>query len=142
MKLNYSKPILMISIMLMFIGCASSAVEETEAYKKKPTQHIKVADLHSMDEAEKIFLLKTSEIKAKTKLDVNELQEIHFITYTLEKSVAYFAENLTGERQAMAKELAEIVEEIHINSEDNLKEETKQLLEKYFAKAESFIVGF
>lgn len=110
--------------------------------KEKPVQHLKVADVTSMQDARKIFTEKTSEIKGKQKLDIQELEQIHFITYKLEKSVAYFAENLKGKRQELAKEIAVVVEDIHIASENNRPEKTKQHLSKYFNLAEKFTSGF
>jgi hypothetical protein len=86
---------------------------------EKPTQHLQVADVQSMEEAKAIFLDKTAEIRAKKPLNLENASQIHIITYTLEKSVAYFAENLTGDRQELAKEIAVVVEDIHIASEGN-----------------------
>lgn len=137
-----SRILLSLSVVLMIAGCASTGMESTTESKEKPTQHLKVDDVTTMAEAEKIFIEKTSEIRAKTKLDVAELQEIHFITYRLEKSVAYFAENLKGERQALAQDIAVVVEDIHINSEDNRKEKTQQHLKNYFELADKLISGF
>ena len=107
-----------------------------------PVQHLKIADVTSMQDAKKIFIDKTAEIKARKKLDAAELQQIHFITYSLEKSVAYFAENLEGRRQELAKEIAIIVEEIHLASENNRREETEKHLNEYFGLAEKFMSGF
>jgi len=136
------KLIFALGIALILTGCESTDLAPADASKKEPVQHLKVAEVTSMEEAERIFVEKTAEIKAKKKLDVPELQEIHVATYTLEKSVAYFAENLTGERQELAKEIAVVVEEIHINSENNLKETTQQHLAKYFELADKLISGF
>ncbi len=137
-----SKLILALGISLTITACQSTALAPTDASKKEPVQHLKVAEVTSMEEAKKIFIEKTSEIKDKKKLDVPELQEIHVATYTLEKSVAYLAENLTGERQELAKKIAVVVEDIHINSENNLKETTQQHLARYFELADKMISGF
>ena len=107
-----------------------------------PVQHLKIADVTSMQDAKKIFIDKTAEIKARKKLDPAELQQIHFITYSLEKSVAYFVENLEGSRQELAKEIAIVVEEIHLSSENNRREETEKHLNEYFGLAEKFMSGF
>ena len=103
---------------------------------------MKLAEVTSASEAKRIFLETTAQIKSKTKLNPSELQEIHFITYSLEKSVAYFAESLTGEKQKMAQHIAEVVEFIHINSENNRKSETKVQLDKYFKLAAQFSADF
>ena len=95
-----------------------------------------------MAEAKKIFLEKTFEISSKQKLDEAELQQIHIVTYTLEKSVEYFAENLTDEKQELVKEIAVVVENIHLNSENNRKKDTQQQLIKYFELANKFIYKY
>lgn len=137
-----SKFILVLTIIVMVAGCASTDLESTAEADKKPIQHLKVDDVSTMEEAERIFIDSTSKIREKTKLDVTELQEIHIITYTLEKSVAYLAQNLKGDRQDLAKEIAVIVEDIHLNSEDNLKEKTKMHLKNYMKLADELISGF
>ena len=79
----------------------------------------------------------TEQLRAKTNLNALELHEIHMITYSLEKAVAFFAENLSGARQETAQEMAVVVEEVHLSSENNRKEETKAALDQYFALFES-----
>ena len=73
--------------------------------------------------------------------ELKELLEIHMITYSLEKAVAFFAENLSGARQVTAQEMAVVVEEVHLSSENNRKGETKAALDQYFALFESFTKG-
>jgi hypothetical protein len=110
-----------------------------EASEEGPVQHLKIAEVTSMEDAEKIFQEKTAEMKSKKKLDPLELQQIHVITYSLEKSVAYFAENLTDATgQELAKEIAVVVEDIHVNSENNRQEQTKNYLNEYFDLAKRF----
>ena len=128
--------------LLFFVIPFALHVLASDESKEKPVQHLKVEDVTSMEEAENIFIEKTADIKSKKKLDHQELHQIHFITYYLEKSVAYYAENLKGEKQKLAKEIAVVVEDIHINSENNRPEETKKHLNKYFELAEKFISGF
>lgn len=128
-------------ILILSFAFALQVMASDES-KEEPVQHLKIAEVTSAQDAKNIFIDKTSEIKSKKKLDPLELQQIHIITYSLEKSVAYFVENLTGERQELAKEIAVIVEDIHISSENNRQEKTKALLNKYFDMAEKFISGF
>ena len=106
---------------------------------EKPTQHLKLANVTSMEDARKIFIDKTSEIKNYKKLDATELHQIHMITYTLEKSVAYFVENMKQEKQELAKKIAVIVEDIHINSENNRKNKIELHLARYFKLADKII---
>ena len=83
----------------------------------------------------------TEQLRAKTNLDALELHEIHMITYSLENAVAFFAENLSGARKVIAQEMAFVVEEIHLSSENNWKDATKAALDQYFALFESFTKG-
>ena len=116
-------------------------VQASDDTKEKPVQHLKIGEVTSMEKAKAIFIEKTAEIKSKKTLNPVELHEIHFITYSLEKSVAYYAKHLTGKKQQLAKELAVVVEDIHINSEDNRREKTQKHLAKYFKLADKFIAN-
>jgi hypothetical protein len=128
--------VLILSLAFAFPAMASSESEQ------EPVQHLKMEDVTSMEDAKKTFLETTSEIRSKQKLDVAELQEIHVITYSLEKSVAYFVENAEGERKKLAEEIAVVVEDIHLSSENNRQKETQALLKKYFDLADRFSSGF
>lgn len=110
--------------------------------KEKPTQHLQIADVTSMEEAKEIFLDKTVEIRNKETLDLEAASQIHIITYTLEKSVAYFAENLEGKKQEQAKEIAVVVEDIHIASEGNKLADLQKHLDKYFDQVDKFLFCF
>ena len=110
--------------------------------KEKPTQHLQVADVNSMEEAKVIFLDKTVEIRNKKPLNLEAASQIHIITYTLEKSVAYFAENLEGEKQDQAKQIAVVVEDIHLASESNRLDDLQKHLDKYFDLADKFLFCF
>jgi len=129
-------------VTLLLLFPLSFQVLATGESEEKAVQHIKLADVTSAAQAKKVFLKSTSDIKSKKKLDAAELHEIHFITYSLEKSVAFYAENLSGDRQELAKEMAEVVEFIHINSENNRKEKTKKYLNQYFDLAAQFSSEF
>ena len=110
--------------------------------EEKPTQHLKIEDVTSMKDAKEIFLGKTHEIMAKKNIGLKEASEIHIITYTLEKSVAYFAENLTGEKQSLAKEMAVVVEDIHLTSENNRLEKLQAHINEYFNLVDKFLFCF
>lgn len=118
-----------------------SVLAEDES-KEKPTQHLQIADMTSMEQAKEIFLDKTVEIRSKETLDLEAASQIHIITYTLEKSVAYFAENLEGEKQEQAKEIAVVVEDIHIASESNKLSDLQKSLDKYFDLVDKFLFCF
>lgn len=126
---------------LSLVVFALPAMASTKS-KEEPVQHLKMEDVTSMQEAKRIFVEKTSEIRSKKKLDQAELQQIHIISYSLEKSVAYFVKNLEGERHELAEEIAEVVEDIHVSSERGLQKEMKAHLDKYFELAERFASAF
>ena len=120
----------------------SLPVLSADESKEKPTQHLQIADVNSMEEAKVIFLDKTVEIRNKKPLNLEAASQIHIITYTLEKSVAYFAENLEGEKQDQAKQIAVVVEDIHLASESNRLDDLQKHLDKYFDLADKFLFCF
>ncbi len=118
-------------IFISLISCAS------EVESEKPVQHLQLPDVTSIEAAEKVFLAKTEELKNIKTFDANTLHEIHIITYSLEKSIAYYAENLKGKHKKVAEAMAEQVEHVHLNSENNRPELTKNHLSQYFALAQN-----
>ena len=128
--------------LIVFSMLFSFSVLAADESKEKPTQHLQIADVTSMEQAKEIFLDKTVEIRSKETLDLEAASQIHIITYTLEKSVAYFAENLEGEKQEQAKEIAVVVEDIHIASESNKLADLKKSLDNYFDLVDKFLFCF
>ncbi len=108
---------------------------------EKPIQHLKLEDIATKSRAVEVIKSTTEQLRAKTNLDALELHEIHMITYSLEKAVAFFAKNLSGARQVTSQEMAVVVEELHLSSENNRKDATKAALDQYFALLESFTKG-
>ena len=106
---------------------------------KKPTQHLVLPDITSEESAVKVFKETTALLKEKTKLDATELGEIHIITYSLEKAIAYFSENSEGVKKENADKMAVLIEEVHLNSETNKADKTKTALTSYFELADPFI---
>ena len=51
-------------------------------------------------------------------------------TYSLEKAVAYFVENSEAEGQILAEQIAVVVEEIHLASENNRSEDTRSYIDQ------------
>ena len=86
-----------------------------------------------------MFNQTTSELQEKNKLNETELQEVHMITYSLEKAVAYFSKNMEGDQQVSAKEIAELVELVHVSAENNRASETKVYLQEYFELANTYL---
>lgn len=122
-----------------FVLAFASMSHASDGSQEKPIKHLTVPTVDSLAEAQKIFIEKTFEINSKRKLDEKELHQIHIITYTLEQSIAYFNANLTGESKELTKTIADVVENIHLSSENNRKAETEKHLKKYFELARTFL---
>ena len=131
---------ILLSIFVVFVLAAFAQASGTS--EEKPTKHLNVPSVTTMEEAKKIFIEKTLEMNSKQTLNETELQQIHIITYTLEQSVIYFLKNVRGEKQKLVKEIADTVENIHLNSENNRKEETQEKLKVYLKLASQFIYKY
>ena len=130
----------------------SPSIEMTETVKaaegqlptiekvKKPVQHLKIADITSLENATKIFKETVAQLQSKTKFDAAELHEIHMITYSTEKAIAYFGDNLTGDQKELAQKAAIILEEVHLASEGNNKEKTQKNLTEFLALASKIVL--
>ena len=109
--------ILCVSLSLGFIGCQKDVetVEEnseltvSHAQVEKPIQHLKLEDIVTESKAVEVMKATTEQLRSKTTLDALELHEIHMITYSLEKALAFFAKNLSEARQETAQEMALVV---------------------------------
>ena len=88
-----------------------------------------------------MFANTTADIKTKTKFDAADLHDIHMITYSLEKAIAYFVDNMEGKKKAAAGKMAAVVELVHLSSENNRNIEIQVYLENYFKRAEAFSAG-
>jgi len=108
---------------------------------EQPVQHLIVDDITSYQEAKQVFADTTADIKTKTKFDAADLHDIHMITYSLEKAIAYFVETMEGEQKAAAENMAAVVELVHLSSENDRKIEIQVYLEDYFKRAEAFSAG-
>jgi len=125
---------------LTLIACVLSFnVFSATNLAEKPVQHLIVENMGSFSEAKTVFIEMTSDLKAKEVLDKDELHQIHMITYSLEKSLAFYAENLSGKAQKLAEDMAVVVEEIHLASENNRQESTRAFLSNYFELSRDFI---
>lgn len=140
MKSTITKPLLLAtSLSIGLVACSDTkpdAPASQQAGKEQPVKHMDVAEITSAAEAKKVFDDTTQALKSKQTLDAKELNDIHVITYSLEQSIAYYAKQLSGDQQALAKKIAVVVEEIHIASENNRKDSTQQHLTTYFSLAE------
>jgi hypothetical protein len=105
---------------------------------EKPTQHLQLPEVTSFEEAKRVFLETTSVLQSKRVLDEKELNQIHITTYSLEKAIAYFVENMQGEQKIAAKRMAEVVELVHLASETSRADEARIYLEDYSLRASTF----
>ena len=108
---------------------------------KGAVQHINLPDITSYEESKAVFNQTTAELREKNKLDEAELHVIHMITYSLEKAVAYFCENSTDDQQAVAEEMAKLVELVHVSAENYRAAETEMYLKEYFELANAYSEG-
>ncbi|GLP96300.1 DUF6746 family protein [Paraferrimonas sedimenticola] len=127
---------------LVLMACLWSTGLAASETGEKPIQHLQVADVSSMDEAKAVFLDTTFEIAEMKNIGEVEAAQIHIITYSLEKSIAYFADNLSGDKQALAKQMAVVVENIHLSSENNRFEALNSYLKEYSTLVDQFLFGF
>ena len=114
------RTVLFALVVITFATLSQASTSSTEEL----IQHINVAKVTTMVEAKKIFVEKTLEMNGKQTLEEQERHQIPIITYTLEQSIAYFNENLSGESQALVKTMADVVENIHLSSENTRKART------------------
>ena len=125
----------LIAISCMLSACSdqqSDHIDEHSAHdhNEKPIQHLKLEDIYSLEEATSVFAKEVDFIIGKEELTAGTLHEIHMSTYSLEKAVAYFVENSETEEQDLAKQIAVIVEEIHLASENNRSEDTRSYIDQ------------
>jgi len=135
------KPLLIIAASACLMATHAINADEKPGTAEKPIQHLKLPDITTEEQATAVMKATTLKLKAKKKLDATEMHEIHIITYSLEKAIAYFVENTKDDQQVTSKKMAVVVEEVHLSSENNRKEETRKALDHYFKLAKSFTKG-
>ena len=112
--------------------------EHDHAAEEKPIKHLEIPKVTNLDDAKRIFTEETALIKEIKNFDEADLNQLHFITYRLEQSVFYFADNLSGDEKKLIDEMAVVVEEIHLNSERNRQPETQAHVIDYLEMADKF----
>lgn len=60
------------------------------------------------------------------------------ITYSLEKAIAYLSENMKDDERASTKEMAKVVELVHVSAENNRATETEVYLRECFELANTY----
>ncbi len=127
--------------LLLLLAMLVSTMSTSMMASDKPIKHLDLPDVTSMEEAKQVFASTTSELKQKQKLNAEEVHEIHIVTYSLEKAIAYFVENSAAAQLGHAKQMADVVELVHLASENNRSAETQTHLEEYFKLANTFSNG-
>lgn len=125
-------------VLLALLSLSSLNFSSTIQAEEKAVQHKIVADITEVEKAKSVFSNTTAELKTKQELDATQLHEIHMITYSLEKAVAYFVDSEQGQAQKDAEQLAGVVELVHIASENNRSAETRVYLDEYFKLADAY----
>lgn len=123
---------------LLFLAIFSVLACNQALASEKPIQHLVLDDITSFKEAKSVFFNTTAQIEGKTSFNATELNDIHIITYSLEKAIAYFVENMKGAQQALADKMAVTVENIHLSSENNRASDTKTHINEYLKMADEF----
>ena len=125
-------------VLLILLSISSLSFNAQVLAEEKAVQHKVVADITEVDTAKSVFNSTTAELKTKQELNAAELHEIHMITYSLEKAVAYFVDTKQGQAQTDAEQRAGVVELVHSASENNRSTETRVYLDEYFKLADAF----
>ena len=83
--------ILCLALSLGFLGCQKDVetVDVNSDQAEKPIQHLKLENIATKSSAVEVMQSTTEQLLAKNNLDALELHEIHMITYSLEKAVAF-----------------------------------------------------
>lgn len=121
----------------IFIGACQDNAELSN--QQKPVQHLQLPDITTQSEAWDVLQATSQELRNRQQLDVSELNEIHMITYSLEKAIAYFATQSEPTLAKQAQAMAIVVEDLHLHSENNRKEASQAALNRYFKLHEVFI---
>ena len=128
-----------IAISILLSACSDELIDYTDdhadghvshEHDDKPIQHLKLENILSLEKATTVFSKEVAFITGKEEFTAGALHEIHMSTYSLEKAVAYFVENSQGEEKSLAEEIALVVEEIHLASENNRAEDTRGFIDQ------------
>jgi hypothetical protein len=127
-------------VLCLLAGCNSEKSEPSTAHSESdaPIQHLQLEEITSAEEAATVFAKEVAFIQDQKELTPGAMHAIHMSTYSLEKAVAYYAENLEDVQQELAGEIAAVVEEIHLASENNRAEETEKHVRKLASLVEDF----
>lgn len=121
----------------IFIGACQDNANVSHA--QKPVQHLHLPDITTQSEAWDVLQATSKQLRNRQKLDASELNEIHMITYSLEKAIAYFATQSEPTLAKQAQAIAIVVEDLHLHSENNRKEASQAALNRYFKLYEPFL---
>ena len=91
-------------------------------------QHLQLPDITTQSEAWDVLQATSKQLRNRHQLDASELNDIHMITYSLEKAIAYFATQSEPTLAKQAQAMAIVVEDLHLHSENNRKEASQAAL--------------
>ena len=119
-----------------------SACQDNKAISQsqKPVQHRKLPDIVTQSEAWDVLQTTSQRLRNQKQLNASELNEIHIITYSLEKAISYFATQSDSRIAQRAQAMATVVEDLHLNSENNRKEASQAASKNYFQLYEDFLI--
>ena len=121
----------------IFIGaCQDNA---NVSHEQKPVQHLQLPDITTQAEAWDVLQATSQQLRNRQQLDASELNDIHMITYSLEKAIAYFATQSEPTLAKQAQAMAIVVEDLHLHSENNRKEASQAALNHYFKAMNPFV---
>ena len=121
----------------IFIGACQDNVNVS--HEQKPVQHLQLPDITTQAEAWDVLQATSQQLRNRQQLDASELNDIHMITYSLEKAIAYFATQSEPTLAKQAQAMAIVVEDLHLHSENNRKEASQAALNRYFKLYEPFL---
>ena len=121
----------------IFIGACQDNADVS--HEQKPVQHLQLPDIATQSKAWDVLQKTNEQLRTRQQLDTGELNEIHMITYSLEKAIAYFATESEPTLAKQAQAMAIVVEDLHLHSENNRKEASQAALNRYFKLYEPFL---
>ncbi len=121
----------------IFIGACQDNAHVS--HEQKPVQHLQLPDITTQSEAWDVLQATSQQLRNHQQLDARELNEIHMITYSLEKAIAYFATQSEPTLTKQAQAMAIVVEDLHLHSENYRKEASQAALNRYFKLYEPFL---
>lgn len=127
----------LLGLSIFICACQDNA---NVSHEQKPVQHLQLPDITTQSKAWDVLHTTRTQLGNYKQMDASELNEIHMITYSLEKAIAYFATESEPTLAKQAQAMAIVVEDLHLHSENNRKEASQAALNRYFKLYEPFLL--